>query len=329
MTIDRRKAATLIAAGALSPWTRASAQQAYPSTTVTVELPLAPGTGGDTLVRIYADALQTAFGKPVVVKNAPGAALMIPAIDVSKAPADGLLLMMTVSSTLTINPVLYKTMPYDADKDFAPIALYVKSPFTLVVGSNSPIKTAKDFVQAAKDRPGALNYASLGVGTMQHLSMEMVMDHFGLKLNHVPYRATPQQITDIAAGNVDIGFVEAAAPQGLIRDGKLRPLAVSSSTRFSIYPDVPTLAEAFDSPGLESVSWHVMMARAGTPKPIIERLHAEMKRITAQADFKAKAIELGLSPMDTPSLDDILAFIKSEQKRWGALITKIGIAGSQ
>jgi tripartite-type tricarboxylate transporter receptor subunit TctC len=329
MKLDRRQAVSALALAGFAPLNRAFAQQGYPSGTVTIELPLAPGTGGDALVRIYADALQTALGKPVITKNAPGAALMIPAIDISKAAPDGLTLMMTVSSTLCINPTLYKTMPYDADKDFAPIALYVKSPFILVVGADSPIKTAKDLVRIAKESPGKLNFASLGVGAMQHLSMELVMDKFGLKLNHVPYRATPQQMTDIASGNVDIGFVEAAAPQGLIKDGKLRALAVTSSSRFAIYPDVPTLEQAFDSPGMEAVSWHVMMAPVATPAPNIDRLHQEMKKITGDAAFKARASDLGLLPIDTPEIDGIKAFIKKEQATWGALIKKIGIAGTQ
>ncbi len=329
MTIDRRAAASLFAAGVLASLTRAMAQQAYPSSTVTIELPLAPGTGGDAMVRLYADALQNVFGKPFIVKNAPGAALMIAAIDVSKAAPDGLTLAMTVSSTLTINPTMYKVMPYDASKDFAPISLYVKSPFALVVGENSPIKTAKDFIRMAREQPGKLNFASLGIGTMQHLSMELVMDRFGVKLNHVPYRATPEQMTDIAAGNVQIGFVEAAAPQGLIRDGKLRPLAVSSGQRFTIYPDVPTMAEAFDAPGLEAVSWHVLMAPAATPKAIIQRLHDAMQTITSTPDFKAKASNLGLLPIESPDLEGIASFVKSEQTRWSALLIKIGLAGTQ
>lgn len=329
MIVNRRVASSLLAAGALSPFAGARAQQGYPTSTITIELPLAPGTGGDALVRLYADALQTTFGKPVVVKNVPGAALMIACIDVSKAAPDGLTLGMTVSSTLTINPTMYKSLQYDAYKDFAPVSLYVKSPFILVVGADSPIRTAKDFVAAAKKDPGKMNFGSLGIGTMQHLSMELVMDRFGLKLNHVPYRATPQQMTEIAAGNVEGGWVEAAAPQGLIRDGKLRPLAVSSGTRFTMFPDVPTMAEAFETPGLEAVSWHVLLAPAATPRPIIERLHAEMQKITTSRDFVGKASELGLLPMESPDLAGVATFIKTEQDRWGPLITKIGLAGTQ
>ena len=155
------------------------------------------------------------------------------------------------------------------------------------------------------------------------------MDRFGIKMNHVPYRATPQQMSDIVAGNVEIGFVEAAAPQGLIKDGKLRPLAVSSSTRFAAYHDVPTLAEAFEAPGLEAVSWHVMMAPAATPEPIIDRLHSEMRRITSSQEFRAKADDLGLLPINSLDLNGVKQFIHSEQDRWGALITKIGLAGAQ
>ena len=327
--MNRRRVVSLLAMGGLAPWTGARAQQGYPSSTVTIELPLAAGTGGDTLVRIYADALQTVFAQPFVVKNAPGAALMLASMDVAKAAPDGLTLLMTVTSTLAINPSLYKTLNYDAVHGFAPVSIYVKSPFTLVVGPNSPIKTAKDFVQAAKARPGQMSYSSTGIGSMPHLAMELVMNKFGLKLNHVPYRATQQQITDIAAGNVECGFVEAAAPQGLIKDGKLRPLAASSSTRFAMYPDVPTMAEAFDSPGLEAVSWHALLAPAGTPRPIIDRLHAEMTKITASAPFREQAANLGLLPLDPMTIEATQAFIESERAKWSALIDKIGLAGTQ
>ncbi len=327
--LNRRRAVSLLAIGGLAPWTGARAQQAYPPSTVTIELPLAPGMGGDALVRLYADALQTALGKPFIVKNAPGVALMLASIDVSRAAPDGLTLLMTVTSTLAINPALYKTMPYDAEKAFAPIAIYVKSPFTLVVGADSPIKTARQFIEAARARPGMMNYSSNGIGSMQHLAMELLMNKFDVKLNHVPYKATPQQLTDIAAGNIDGGFVEAAAPQGLIRDGKLRPLAASSSKRFAMYPDVPTIGEAFDDPGLEAVSWHALMAPAGTPRPIIDRLHDEMAKITSSVDFRDKATQLGLLPIDVLSVDDSKAYIDAERVKWTALIGKIGLAGTQ
>lgn len=325
--LTRRHAATLLAAGGLAPF--AARAQAYPSSTITIECPLAPGTGGDALTRLYAEDLQTALGKPVLVKNAPGVALMLASIDVARAAPDGLTLLMTVTSTLCINPALYKTMPYDARTSFVPIAIYVKSPFTLVVGSGSPIKSGKDFIEAARARPGQMTFSSTGIGSMQHLAMEMLMAKYGVKLNHVPYRATAQQITDIASGNVDGGFVEAAAPQGLIRDGKLRPLAASSATRFAMYPDVPTIAEAFDEPGLEAVSWHTLMAPAATPRAIVDRLHAEMVKYTGSTDFRDKATTLGLLPIDVRSVDESLAYIDSERVRWTALIEKIGLAGSQ
>ena len=327
--LDRRRATGLMVAAGLAPFGTARAQQAYPSGAITIELPLAAGTGGDTLVRLYADGLQNTFGKPVLVKNAPGAALMLASMDVSRAAPDGLTLLMTVTSTLAINPAMYKTMPYDAAKAFAPISIYVQSPFTLVVGPNSPIKSAKEFVQAARDQPGKLSYSSTGIGSMPHLAMELVMNRFDLKLNHVPYRATQQQITDIAAGNVDCGFVEAAAPQGLIRDGKLRPLAASSAARFAMYPDVPTLAEAFDAPGLQAVSWHALLAPAGTPRAILDRLHAEMNKITTSAAFRDQAASLGLLPLEPATLDATQAFVESERVKWTALIEKIGLAGSQ
>ena len=325
----RQLASWLISAFAIIAGLAPAHAQTYPNGTVSIVIPLAAGTGMDTLVRIYADKLQTALGAPVIVKNEPGASFMLAPTTVSKAPADGQTLLATVSSTLVVNQTLFKSIPYDPAKDFIPISFYVKSPFVLVVGSDSPIKTAADLVKVAKDRSPAFTYASLGPGTSQNLAMELLKQRYGFVMTEVPYRTTPQQITDIASGNVDVGFVEAAASQGLIQAGKLRALAVSSSTRFKLYPDVPTLAEALNAPDIEAVSWHMLLAPAATPRPIVDRLHNEMQKIIASQEFLDRANSLGLLVMTPPSVDDIKAFLKSESGKWGELLRKTGLAGSQ
>ena len=311
--------------GVLAP----AGAQTYPNGTVTIVLPLAAGTGMDTLVRVYADQLQTALGAPVITKNEPGASFMLAPNTVAKSPPDGQTLLATVSSTLIINQTLFKTIPFDPARDFIPISYYVKSPFVVVVGADSPFKTAADLIKAARERKPGLTYASLGPGTYQNLAMELLKQRFGFTMTEVPYRATAQQITDVAAGNVDAAIVEAGASQGLIHDGKLRALAVTSANRFKLYPDVPTLAEALGAPDLEAVSWHMLLAPAGTPRPIVDRLHQEMQRITATPQFLERAGNLGLLPIVSPSVEDQVAFLAAESAKWGALLKQAGLAGSQ
>ena len=324
-----RFAFALLASAAVGLAGHAQAQTAtWPSQPVNIVIPLAAGTGMDALVRAYADQLQIALAKPVVVRNEPGASFMLAPSTVSKAAPDGHTLLATVSSTLVVNQTLYKSIPYDP-KSFIPISYYVKSPFVLVVGSKSPYKTAADLLAAARNKTPSLTYASLGAGTSQNLGVELIKQRFGVNMMEVPYRATPQQITDIASGQVDLGLVEAAASQGLIQDGQLRALAVSSSQRFRLYPDVPTIAEALNAPDLEAVSWHMLLAPAGTPRAIVDRLHEEMKRITRSPEFLDRANKLGLLPIESPPVEEIQSFIEKESQKWGDLLRKSGLAGSQ
>ena len=201
--------------------------QDYPTRPITIVVPLAPGSGLDSLVRIYAEKLQQAFGKPVVVENKPGASLMLAASAVATAPPDGYTLLVSTSSAMAINLVLFKKVNYDAVKDFAPISFYVKSPFILVVNPDLNAKTVPELIKLAKESKPPLNYSSPGAGVAQHLSMEYMKQRFGLDMAHVPYRNTPQSITDIVAAHVHLGFAEAGASLPLIREGKLRALAVS------------------------------------------------------------------------------------------------------
>ena len=319
----------LIAALAIVGFAAPSPAQDYPSKTVTIVVSLGAGSGMDVLVRLYAERLQAALGKSVVVENKPGAATMLAATQVASAPADGHTMVVLTSSALAINPTLYKQINYDPNRDFVPVSLYVKSPFILVVNPALPVHSVPELLKFAKDAKPPLNYASVGAGVLQHLSMEFTKSRFGLDMVHVPYRNTGQSITDIAAGHVALGFVEAGASIPLIKQGKLRALAVSSSTRLPLLPDVPPFSEASGASDYEAVSWHTLLVPAKTPQPIVDRLHTEMKKIMSAPDMKEKASNIGLIPVDTPSVAGISDYIRSEQAKWGSLVEKLGLKGTQ
>jgi tripartite-type tricarboxylate transporter receptor subunit TctC len=302
--------------------------QGYPSRPVTIIVPLAAGTGMDTLVRVYADKLSTALGKPVVVENKPGAALMLALQTASSAPPDGHTLVVSTSSAMAINLALYKKVPYDV-KDFTPVSYYVKSPFILVIDPKLPAQTVPDLIKLAKDSPTAITFSSSGAGTALHLAGEYMKSRFGLNMTHVPYRSSPQSVQDIVAGHVNMSFAEAGVSLPLVREGKLRALAVSSSTRLPSVPDVPPFAEAANTPGFEAVSWHMLFAPAATPKDIVARLHGEMKKIMADPDVKKKAADIGLLPIDPPSLVETEAYLISEREKWSKLVRDLGLEGTQ
>ena len=319
----------LIAAAITAVAASAPAQaQDYPTRPITIVVPLAAGSGMDSLVRLYAEKLQIALGKSVVVDNRPGAALMLAAAAVATAPADGYTLLVSTSSAMAINPVLYKKVNYDHVKDFVPISFYVKSPFILVVNPDLPAKSVPELIKHLKDSKSPLSYSSPGAGVAQHLSIEYMKKQFDLDITHVPYKNTPQSIQDIAAGHVQLGFAEAGASLPLIRDGKLRALAVSATTRIPSLPDVPPFAEAAKAPDFEAVSWHILFAPAATPKPIIERLHTEMKKIMADPEMIKLTEKIGLLPVDSPDIDGIQKYLASEREKWGSLVKQLGLAGT-
>jgi len=253
---------------------------------------------------------------------------MLAAAAVATAPADGYTLLVSTSSAMAINPVLYKKVNYDHVKDFVPISFYVKSPFILVVNPDLPAKSVPELIKHIKDSKSPLSYSSPGAGVAQHLSIEYMKKRFDLDITHVPYKNTPQSIQDIAAGHVQLGFAEAGASLPLIRDGKLRALAVSATTRIPSLPDVPPFAEAAKAPDFEAVSWHILFTPAATPKPIIERLHAEMKKIMADPEMIKLTEKIGLLPVDSPNIDGIQKYLASEREKWGSLVKQLGLDGS-
>ena len=301
----------------------------YPSRQITIMPLLAPGTGLDTAVRLYGEKLAQSFGKPVVIENKPGAAGFAGIAALKSAPADGYTLMVATSAVMAIRPTLLKHTPYDAEKDFVPIALYVKSPFILVVDPKLPIHSVPELIKYVRERPGQISFSSSGVGGAPHLSVEFMKQKFGLDIAHVPYRNSPQSIADIAAGHIGMAFAEAGASLPLIRAGNLRALAVTAAKRIPSATELPPLGETVGMPDFEAVSWHVLLALDGTPKEIVDKLHGEMKRIMAMSDVREKVSALGLIPIEIASIDDMRSYIRSEGEKWGSLVRKLGLQGSQ
>ena len=292
-------ALTALALVAAAPSSRAPA--GYPSKPVTIIVPLAAGTGMDTGADLCR-ATPQALGKPVVIENKPGAGLML-STAIAAAPPDGHTLGISTATPMAVNQVLYKKLSYDPDKDFSPV-YFVKSPFVLVVNPALPINGAgADQIRQGRRQADELQHA--GPGTSQHLSMEFMAQRFGLKMTHVPYRSSPQSIADIAAGHVDLGFAEAGASLPLIREGKLRALAASSSVRLPTCPSA-AVRRPRGAPNFEAVSWHILLAPAATPQEIVDRLQ-EMRRIMSTPDMKKRAADIGLLPLDSPPPDGIAA----------------------
>ena len=318
----------LTAVAALTSICSPGSAQTYPSKNITIVVSLAAGTGMDALARIYAEKLSLALGKPVIVENKAGAATTLAANQVATAPADGHTLVVLTAIAMAINPTLFKHLNYDPH-DFVPISLYAKSPFILAVTPTLPAKTVPEFIKLAKESNPPLSYASIGAGSLQHMSMEFAKQRFGFEATHVPYRSTSQLATDLVAGHVAASFLEAGLSIPLIKEGKLRALAVSASQRLPLLPDVPPFSDASGAPDYEGVSWHMLLISAKTPKPIVDRLHAEMKRIMAEPEMREKISAIGLIPNDAMSVDEMQSYMQAERSKWGSLVKQLGLEGSQ
>ena len=321
---------TPLLAALLAPSLAAPAMaQEYPTKSITITLVLAAGTGMDVVARTWGEHLAQSLGRPVIIDNRPGANGIVAANAVKNAPADGHTLLVASSAVMAVNPTIYKQLPYDPQKDFLPVAVYLKSPFVLVAHPSLPVRSVSELAAYVKARPGQLSYSSTGPGGAPRLVTELFMRHYGLNITHVPYKNTPQGIVDIAAGHVQLGFVEASASRPLIRDKRLRAIAVSSLTRFNSLPEVPTLAEAMNRPDIEAVSWHALVAPTATPRAALNRLHAEMTRITALPDVNKAIASLDLIPVPLVSVEANQQYIAAESRKWGDLARKLGLAGSQ
>jgi len=292
--------------------------QTFPSRPVTLVVPFPPGGGTDTGGRVIAEQLSRRWGQPVVVENKGGAAGQIGADFVAKSRPDGYTLLLGNVGTQAINPSLYPKMPYDADKAFAPVSLVAELPLALMVNPSVPAKTAAEFVALAKSRPGQMSYSSSGAGGAPHLAAEMFKDQTGAFILHVPYRGGGPAIADLLAGHVQLSFMTVLEASGHIKAGKLRALAVTGDKRVPAFPEVPTLAEGV-IPGFNAISWIGLLAPAGTPQEVQDKIAADVRAVLSDEAVKARFVALGGLPRAT-SPQEFTKLIADDRARFAQII---------
>jgi tripartite-type tricarboxylate transporter receptor subunit TctC len=327
MPLTRRQA--IVGCGGGLAWLAASpakAQAAYPSRTIKMIVPYPPGGTTDLLGRLVADQLKSGLnnglGATVIVENKPGAATTLGADQVAKSEPDGYTLLMATSTTLAINKTLYKKLPYDPVKDFAPIGLVAAVPFALIINPSIPAKTLAEFIAYAKSKPG-LAYGSAGNGSPQHLGAEMLRAASGIDIRHVPYRGSIPAMLDVVAGHIPFMVVDLQPALQQIREGKVRVLGVTTPKRVAIAPEIPTIAEA-GLAGFELVAWQGVVAPAATPRPVVDALAAQLAKLMADPLTREKLTTLSLEPLPPSTPDSFAAFIKNEVERWAVIVKNSG-----
>ena len=298
------------------------AQPAYPDKPIHFIVPFTAGSGTDIVARTIADPMSRALGQPIVVENRPGAGGTLGAAQVAKSAPDGYTLLVH-SAGHVANPSIYLSLPYDTARDFAGVTPLASLPNVLIVSPAKGWKTVSDLVEQARANPGKLNYASAGIGSATHMNAEIFRDSAKFQAVHVPFKGTPEAMTETATGRVDFFFAPLSSALPLIRDGRLQALAVGTSTRSPVLPNVPTTIEA-GFPKSDYIFWVALLAPAGTPKAVIDRLNAEAVKALASPEVKEKLAVLGAEPMPmTPAEFD--AFIRSETARMAVVIKNAGI----
>ncbi|VTU45720.1 MULTISPECIES: Bug family tripartite tricarboxylate transporter substrate binding protein [unclassified Variovorax] len=294
----------------------------YPSKPIRLVIPYPPGGSADLVGRMVADKLGKSLGQTVVVDNKGGGSGSIGSDFVSRAPADGYTLLVAISDTHAINPAVMANLPYDPQKDFAPISLLATQPMVLAVGRHMPARTLADFVAEAKKRPGALTYASNGKGGLQHLAMELFSRQAGIKALHVPYKGAGPALADVIGGQVDALFISLQGAGGNLGTGNLRALAVAAPKRLSMAADVPTFAES-GYPDTVVTQWYGLMAPAGTPPAIVQKLNSEVRKALDTPDISDKLKAVGTEPAgDTPQ--EFAAFLAAQIKLWAGVAKSVG-----
>jgi len=296
--------------------------QTYPTKPIRVIVPFPAGGGTDIIAREVTNKMSTTLGWSFVIDNKPGSGGNLGVDAVAKAAPDGYTIALGQSSNLAINPSLFSKMPYDSVKDLAPIGLVASSPMVMVVGADSPLKTLADVVAASKAKPGSLNFATSGNGTVAHLSGEVFQKAAGIKFTHVPYKGAAQATTDLIGGQVQLSMSSVPTLIGHIRSGKMRPIAVTSLTRVDDIPQVPTIAES-GYKGFETVTWFGFVAPAHTPKDIVARLNAEINKALQSPDVKKKLSDQGADILGG-SPEKFGALIKSDIVYWAPVIKESG-----
>ena len=297
--------------------------QAWPARPIKLVVPFPAGSSPDIIARIIAEPLGAALGQSIVVDNRPGAGGNIGTGAVAKAEPDGYTFLFTIQGPLVTAPLLSKSLGYDPVKDLAPVALVATSPNVLVVETRLGANTLADFVRIAKERPGQLNYGSVGNGSASHLAMELFKARAGVDLVHVPYQGFPQVVNAILAGQVQAGFMVPGIAMGQVRAGKLKALGVTTLGRVASLPELPTFA-AQGYPGFEAISWQAVLAPAKTPQAIVDRMSRELIRIIKSDEVRTRMLGQYFSAAGTTP-EALAGLMKTERERWARVIKAAGV----
>jgi tripartite-type tricarboxylate transporter receptor subunit TctC len=317
--------ATLVALAALLMAAPTVAQTGYPDRPIRIIVGFTPGSATDITARMFALKLNAAWNVPVTVENIPGAGGSVGGERVAKAMPDGTTLYWGANGAMTINPSLSPSPTFDPARDLAPIARVLVMASIVAINNDMPAKSVAELFALAKAKPGQLSYASPGVGTPQHIAGELLKSLAGVDIIHVPYRGAV--LTDVMSGRVTMTLQNMGTILPVVRDGKLRGLAVTSLERVAVIPELPTLAES-GFPGFEAVSWFGLLAPAGTPAPVIAKLHGDIAKIAAQADMQERLAQLGLAAA-VNSPDEFAAVIKADIAKWAKVIKDANIKLSE
>jgi tripartite-type tricarboxylate transporter receptor subunit TctC len=306
----------LLAASVSGP--AAAQAPAWPSRPINIIVSFGAGGTADILARLIGDELSAALGQPVVIENRPGAGGNLGASAVARAEPDGYTLLMSGSPTHSVGPHLFKNLSYDPMRDVPPVAMVAIAPNLLVVNSDLPVKSVKELVQLARDKPGQITFSSAGIATSGYLAAEMLKKTANLDMAHVPYKSGPEAVTGVLAGNVSFIFFTVPALLPQVKAGKLRALAITGAERSTLVPDVPTVAEAGFS-DYEVLAWFALFAPRGTPEPVVQRLSAEIEKIVKRPDIREKMAKLGAEPrfMNPKQVTD---FVTVESAKFGGLL---------
>ncbi len=323
--LSRRTLLAVALPALAAPVARAQEPEEYPSRPVTFIVPYAPGGGTEALAHMLGEKLQQQLGQPFTVQSRPGEGTVIATNFVAKSPPDGYTIMMAVS-TLAIDATLYKKLPYDPAKDLALIALVASVPFVLVVNPSLPVYSVDDLIALAKQKP--LSFGSGGVGAFHHLAGALFASMTGIKLTHVPYRGTLPALNDLAAGYIQLMFTDYGPAQPLLTAGKLRPLAVTTTTRLTALPAVPPLAEA-GVPGYDIAAWQGVAVPMKTPSDIVVKLNALLNTIVGTPDIRGRLRDLGMNPIGKGSPEELASFLPAEIVRWSKIVETAGLAKSE
>ena len=323
MTMDRRVFLQSGVAAATAVLAAPALAQAWPNHPIKMLVPFPPGSSPDIIARLVCEPLGHALGQTIVVDNKPGAGGNVGTASVAKADPDGYTFLFTIQGPLVTAPLLAKHLNYDPVKELAPVTLVATSPNVLVVDPKLGANTLADFVRIAKEKKGQLNYGSVGNGSAAHLAMELFKTRAGLDIVHVPYQGFPQVVNAILAGQVQAGFMVPGIAIGQIRAGKLKALGVTTLGRAAVLPDMPSFVEQ-GYPGFEAISWQAVLAPAGTPRPIIDRVSSELIRIIKSDDVRAKILGQFFSAAGTAP-EALAGLMKTERERWGKVIKAAGV----